>query len=186
VVGLLLLCVVGIALAFQQKHWRSLVVTAVAIAVVFVLKQLWPTFAASLYLSDIHSTTTLLSDSIKNTSSQSGYFAIFTSQSPVVLLQRLGVVFAYLRAYVFSIFAIYAIPLLILCALSFKELKKYWLEWGTVLAYVALIFLGTFLFSFADGSWDQIGGSAQRMSMFLIPLCIFLLAGNDLWKKKRK
>ncbi len=186
VVGLLLICVVGIILTVQQKHWRSLAVAAFAVVVVFVLKQLWSTFTASLFLIDTQTATTLLSSSIKNTSSQSHYFEVFTSQSHDALAERFGIVFDYLRAYVFSIFLIYAMPLLILCTLSFKHLKKYWLEWGAVLAYITIIFLGTFLFSFSDSSWDQIGGSAQRMSMFLIPLCIFLLVGNNLWHNKRK
>lgn len=185
VVGLLLICVVGAAVTLQKKRWQNIVVVFLGVVTVLLLKQLWPTYVGSLS-QGVAQSTPILSESIKSTFGHSYYFRAFGNQPVTILWERLLAVFEYFRAYIFPVFAVYAVPLIALLFLDFKQQKKQWLEWGALVAYIAIIFLGTFLFSFSDGSWDQIGGSAQRMSMFLIPLCIVLLVGNGAWIHKKK
>lgn len=58
-------------------------------------------------------------------------------------------------------------------------LKREWPEKliGLVIVInLATILAGTLVFSVERDSWSQIGGSAQRMSMFLIPYLIFYIA----------
>ena len=43
----------------------------------------------------------------------------------------------------------------------------------TILLFVMII-VGTYIFSYTFGPWEEIGDSTNRMVMFLIPIILFL------------
>lgn len=45
-----------------------------------------------------------------------------------------------------------------------------------ILSSLLLIYVGTYVFSIRYETWDQIGNSAQRMSIFIIPLLFYMIA----------
>lgn len=199
-VGLILL--ISVLLTAQQKKWRPMLTGIFALGSIFLTKQIWSAFLGVLYAKHLPTVVEAAANSASKQQSTlsipfltnafntilgfTSYFAVFSQQPPDVLLSRAIAVTMYLQAYVVPILAMYLLPFVVVGILVLRERSYRWLEWGTVLSYIGLISIGTYLFSFSDNSWDQIGGSAQRMSMFLIPLVLFLILEHPLWLNNKK
>ncbi len=64
--------------------------------------------------------------------------------------------------------------LLLSMVLAFSsKLKNTYLSKLVVISFIAILFGGTYVLSFVYYKWDQVGGSAQRMMMILIPFIIY-------------
>jgi len=177
-VGVMLL--VGIAfLAMKHKIIKSFIFSILGALLIFWLRTVWPHFTAPFLATVIEQIEPVSED---GTASQmfsqiaglTGYFKIFARIDLATFVERFVEVSKYFYNNVASVFALYFFPGMILLFFDIKS-KQYrsLLRWMTTIDYVFLIFLGTFLFSFSFDSWNEIGGSANRMSMFLIPLFIF-------------
>lgn len=92
-------------------------------------------------------------------------------------------VFRYLLAYVWPLINYLFVPWL---AVQWHDLRhQNWYRLlvmnGTIWATLILIFTGTYIFSFVFVTWDQIGGSVMRMSMFLVALIWFYILSCPVW-----
>jgi hypothetical protein len=194
--------IVGIALIIfgvliKKKTSKTLFLSLFSAFLLLGIKKVWPDFMAHTYAS------ILIPVETAQTSSDSGFyllslpliapiFAIFKNLSillkpGVELWSRTIGVLDYFKVYILPVFSYLVMPgvFVIWYDLS-KDKKRAIIEWGTVAMLIGLIFLGTLIFSFSDSSWDQIGGSAQRMSFFLIPLILYPLAASSIWNKIQK
>ena len=54
----------------------------------------------------------------------------------------------------------------------------------TIVTSLAMFFIGTYIFSIRYETWDQIGNSAQRMAIFIIPLSIYLISQSIFFRWK--
>ncbi len=100
-----------------------------------------------------------------------------------VLVDRLKAVLLFFFNSVFPVFKVYILPLLISLLYSlYTKNKVHLLNFFVVLLFVGTIVMGMFLFSFQFPGWAEIPDSATRMSMFLLPLIIFVIMTSDLWK----
>jgi hypothetical protein len=185
-ISILFLLMAGIMLGKRNRSWIPLVLSVVGVVSILIFRQLWPAFVA-----DVHTVVpttdspSLVSQSISSVVGYGSYLSVFSSTESNELLQRFSEVSNYLRAYVFEMFAPYAVGLVYVFGYAIYHRRVRWFEWGMLAGFVGLLWFGTFLFSFFDGSWDQIGGSAQRMSMFLLPLVLFLIFESKAWLQKK-
>jgi len=83
---------------------------------------------------------------------------------------------------VYPLFSQY-VPSLVIASLYalYKEKWHEVFEYLNFLLLVLFIFSGIFLFSFQFNGWKDIPDSAARMSMFLLPLSVYLIMKSDLW-----
>ena len=97
--------------------------------------------------------------------------------------QHIQQVISYLLAYVWPLFNYIFIPWLLITWYDIKKKNFYRLFCinGTIIGILATIFAGTYVFSFFFETWDQIGGSATRMSMFIVPLIWYYLMSSQIW-----
>jgi hypothetical protein len=194
--------IVGIALIIfgvliKKKTSKTLFLSLFSAFLLLGIKKVWPDFMAHTYAS------ILIPVETAQTSSDSGFYLlslplnapIFDIFKNLSILLKPGVelwsrtigVLDYFKVYILPVFSYLVMPgvFVIWYDLS-KDKKRAIIEWGTVAMLIGLIFLGTLIFSFSDSSWDQIGGSAQRMSFFLIPLILYPLAASSIWNKIQK
>jgi hypothetical protein len=76
--------------------------------------------------------------------------------------------------------------LFLLWFLASKTFMRKWnLEMTTFFLLLAIVWGGTFIFSFTFGPWNKIDGSIVRMCMIFIPLLLYSLVGNLQFVKKR-
>lgn len=95
-----------------------------------------------------------------------------------------GRVLSYLHSYIFSTAYYLLIPFSIALYREFKLRRKVLVLPITTLAILfAVLVVGTYLFSLTFETWHQIGGSAQRMSMFIAPLILYIIACSKLVKE---
>ncbi len=102
------------------------------------------------------------------------YLIILLNQKSNNMVKHLYDVSAYFLKNIIPIISIYFAPSIYVC-LSVIKKREFFLifRWTILLIFLLMIFVGIFIFSFTFETWDGIGGSASRMSMFLIPLFVF-------------
>lgn len=108
----------------------------------------------------------------------------FQSLTLAIIWQHVTQVNSYLFAYVAPLFMYLLVPLVLVLWYEVRselsEDRKIIL--GTLGIIVLMLWSGTFVFSFIFETWDEIGGSAQRMSMFMPPLILFFVMSSPIWK----
>ena len=114
------------------------------------------------------------------------FFTFYTAKEAdvreSVFLLRLKSVLFFFYHYVYPILRSYVPPLIIAFLFAvYKKNQKYLLNVCIFTFFVSFIILGIFLFSFQFPEWATIPDSATRMSMFLIPLAIYLIMTSELW-----
>lgn len=81
------------------------------------------------------------------------------------------------------------IPLIMISVIWYIQKRKWQqlLETGLFFIPLLMIFVGTLIFSTSFSQWQSIPDSARRMSMFLIPLAIFVItdACADIYRKRK-
>jgi len=177
-VGVVLL--IGIVfLSVKHKMLRNFAAAVLGVAFIFWVRAIWPSFtepflSATTEHFELTSDVNTGAEMISQAPGLSEYFKIFLSSGSSMLFIHLIEVSTYFTENVAPVFGLYLMPGMVLLFFDIKR-KQYrsLLHWTTTIVYIFLIFLGTFLFSFTFDSWNEIGGSANRMSMFLIPLFIF-------------
>lgn len=193
IVGIVLII---LGLLIKKKTIRSLIFGIVAIVLLLGIKSIWPGFVADV--------NTVVSVAPAQTEPAPAPPSFSVSSLPLIapvfgIFRNLGIfmlkpsselwsrtlrVYDYFRVYIMPVFSVLMLPAVIIFWHDIaKDKKRVLIEWGTVAMLVGLIFLGTLIFSFSDNSWDQIGGSAQRMSLFLIPLILHPLIASSIWPK---
>jgi len=187
-VGVLLL--VGIIVSsIQKKMLKNIILATLGIAFILWIRTVWPSFTGPLLVQpELAATGEVESSLALQMSGQitglTGYFKILATTNTQFLWERFTHVTTYFIQYVFPVFSIYLIPSLLIIIMDIKRRNVGpVIRWLTNLAFISMIFIGTFLFSFSDSSWNRIGGSANRMSMFLIPLFIFSIFSSEALKK---
>jgi hypothetical protein len=100
-------------------------------------------------------------------------------------------VLIYLKNILWSSNKLYFFPIIISMFpnLLYKKLDINALVFVQLLVFVLMIIFGTFIFTFQFNDWRLIGGSVARMTMFFIPLEIFIIFNSYFFKKsniKRK
>jgi len=93
----------------------------------------------------------------------------------------------YLKSNVYPVIKHY-VPALII-SFYFILQKKKWiklLDYSLLILFLGLIYVGTIFFSFQYEEWREIPDSAARMSMVIIPFCIYPIISSDLWKTQKK
>jgi hypothetical protein len=180
--------------ATKKRSLSLLVKTVISLLFILGIKAIWPDFVANLPKPDALESVAKMSSASVLQSPPSQYLkpllSVFNPLSALLgrsyaEIQNMTLnVGSYFWYYIFPVFSYLALPSLIIIFYDIKKGDRQpLLMWGTILILLALIFLGTLIFSFSFETWDQIGGSAQRMSLFLIPLIIFSLAASSLWQK---
>lgn len=118
-----------------------------------------------------------------------GTYAIVLLKPLPILQLHIAQVLQYMTGYIFPAFSYLLFPVLLSCFLLFKHKNaSLFLNFQilTMLLLLGMIFGGTLVFSFTFFTWDQIGGSANRMVMFLPPFFIFILMQSPLWQLHKK
>jgi len=87
-------------------------------------------------------------------------------------------IFKYLYTNIFTEYAVLLFIFAFLFYYTFFYLKKrvdktFIFDAAVISGIIIMIILGTFLFSLYQTSWADIGDSARRMSMVLVPILIF-------------
>lgn len=142
---------------FLLLREKRFVLTAVFLAVFLPLRQLWP-----IYQKDIFSHA----ENVFFSPPQS--FSLDLTKIPEVLFFVLKFFVKDWTGYLF---------LLLVVTLLFRQqaLKfKYMFFW--LAGYLAIAFFGTYFFSVSFPWWDQIGGSAARISVFFAPLILYVIS----------
>jgi hypothetical protein len=196
-VGILII-VVGIV-----KDWRKNWMAIFSVGIIFVIKSFWPRYIAQIESQKTaaisannspipveknvaqpiaHSILQKIFIIFPGLTPFVSYFHALTS-SPTVLLSHIFQVIIYTKESILPVFIFLVIPAFFAIWSDFKKGRRMALfQWMTIGVLIAMILAGTLIFSFTFETWDQIGGSAARMSMFLPPLIIFVLMSNSLWQ----
>jgi len=159
-----LLIILGVII--HRKHIVSAIFSLLAI---YLLKYPWVAFVAQKQSLKIPEAIVLLPATL-------GGF------DPLLLLVRIPEVTAFFIKNTLSIFYIYLPPLLIILFIYFT--KRRWLKLAESMVFfipLGMIFVGTLLFSVTFPEWKSIPDSAARMSMFLIPIIIYLISNSKIW-----
>lgn len=150
-------------------HKKHIVYALISIALIYYLKQPWVQFVAIKEGTATVSAATLLPSGASNLLS-------------LTLFKNVREVSVYLIQYVFPKLYAYMLPFCLTLYLLFKE-KKWSGLIETLIFFIplAMIYTGTLIFSMNFSEWNLIPDSAARMSMFLIPLVIYLISGANQW-----
>lgn len=109
---------------------------------------------------------------------------LVSTWEPMAFIRRSGEVITYLTKYSLSVYQWY---FLLATGLLVVDLKhKRWsvlVPWLTICSFLAIIFIGTMLLSFSLESWNRIGDSVTRMSMFLLPMWVYVIFASPSWIK---
>lgn len=102
--------------------------------------------------------------------------------NPLLWVSRLGEVNTFFWASIYPLFDDF-VPALIISSLYllYKEKWRQLIEYGVFALMVLFIYAGIFVFSFQFKGWQLIPDSAARMSMFLLPVSLYLIMKSDLW-----
>lgn len=202
--------VVLVFILITNLHQKSVMnysfAAAVSIAVIYLGKGIWQNFLEQLFIQHATVVTDQLLvpvvvsevTSIQHTWSWltkvpligpfTPYILALASRDLTFILQRTAEISSYIYSYILPTIAAYLAPALFLAYFDISKKTVYAIAlWCVLLLYLVLLFIGTLVFSLIDGSWSEIGGSANRMSMFLIPLFIFSIFSSQrlqLWTKK--
>jgi len=145
---------------FKSKNWK---VFALYLAVILLFYYSWKPF--QVYLDSMNIPLT--------SKGQLGYWGIIKGITYDKVLASVEYLYKYVFSswgLVFLIFVVIALNKL----LYFKRSSN--LVFYIILFFVVLIFAGTVAFSVYYPWWQDIGGSAQRMSLFIIPLMIYYIS----------
>ena len=205
-VPLLILAFILIVNLRQQRTRKYALAAAVGIMLIYWGKGIWQNFLNELFAQNLTvvaeqtaaPTAVTTTPPVQNTLSWlsavpvigafAPYITALTSKDVPFILQRASEIASYMYAYILPTVAAYLVPALVLAYFDISKKTIHSIALLCVLIlYLMLLFMGTLLFSLLDGSWSEIGGSANRMSMFLIPLFIFAIFSSQrlhLWIKK--
>ncbi len=191
IIPLLLLVFIIIFSLIKKYSVLHSVASGVGIVWIYMGRQIWPGFVAQLHPPQPAAPANPdLALRIPVIGMFVPYMRALSSLQPSFILQRLWEVWSYSTVYIFPVFSIYLMPALVLAFFDLPRKQLYtWMLWATLSAYLLLLLVGTFVFSLFDNSWSAIGGSANRMSMFLIPLTIFAVSSShslQVWTHKNQ
>jgi len=146
--------------SIKKKKWKELILFPLTVYSTYYLWKSFMTFTFSLL-------------NINPLVPVSSYFSILFNFDIARWLE----VFDYLYKSVFSTWGALFFAFLISIAFAFyrREKSENRIFLFVILVFFVFLIVGTYLFSFTDSSWRAIPDSARRMSMFLIPLIIYLI-----------
>lgn len=169
---------------FKQKNLKYFFLSLTSIVMIIWVKGLWLHYVGQLTIERNISTHTV--PAVNNISSSTSiwtnslaaqfinYASIVFSSGFNILLLRLREVSVYFYSFILPVFSCYIGPAVILYILDVKAYKKPFIPiFILIIVYCLYLYIGTYVFSFLDTSWAAIGGSATRVSMFLVPLWIY-------------
>lgn len=167
--GLLLLAI-GMCFSFYKKYKikQTLLLVIVGACFIYFTKYPWN------YLITI-----LISE---NLGDPLAIFTLIKNWDFSNVFQRVYDVAEYLLKYSVPVFLWYGLIAVIIIANDIKN--KFFsniIPFLTLLITLVLIFVGTFLTSLWLESWNRIGDSVARMSLFLIPLFIYIIFTSKSW-----
>lgn len=146
----------------------------IAVGTFFIIKKIWPEYLTYIGYYEPETTIEITQAQDQPLVQKIPYIGILFSVGISTLLQRILEVMKYMNEYVLPLLY-FLIP---------ASLYSFWknvqnrnldtvLVWLFIIQHILFIFAGTLIFSLTFDTWDEIGGSLQRMSMFLIPLFIY-------------
>jgi len=100
-----------------------------------------------------------------------------------LLYGKINEVTNYLVTYSLPVYSLYLFMAILLLINDIH--KKNWnvlIKYLTLVVLLCLIFVGTLITSLWLESWNRIGDSLARMSMFLIPLLLYIIFSSPSWK----
>jgi hypothetical protein len=202
----LLILVSIVILSFKRKNLKHALAAVIGLIFIFLGKSIWQNFLNMLFLQNVIAPTTTVAPpstaveplvqvdsyswltTVPVLSAFKPYIVSLISKDGTFVLQRAGEIASYISAYILPVVEVYLVPAVVLAAFELPKKEQHTIAlWCVLVLYLLLLFVGTFAFSLLDGSWTEIGGSANRMSMFLIPLFIFAIFSTQRlhqWQKK--
>lgn len=187
----------------KRKQWM---IGVGCLVLLWIGKSMWPTYIARFDTLPNAIQVTNATKSVLPTSQSSGslllsiyqklvllFPSLITFRSyeqalfkpPQVLIQHFVAVASYLNFAVLPVFGWVLIPFTfaLIANLQKKDLwKANYHQWVTIFLLLGMVWLGTYIFSFLFETWDQIGGSAARMTMFVPSLMVFVIMQSNLWQ----
>lgn len=132
--------------------------------VAYILRYPWSSYLHKMIKSSLGSTDEL-SNSVQQVSKN-------------INLSHIGIVVKYLYFYIFAEYGIILLIYLVLFCFNFVYLHKkltkgFAFDLLVILGLVGSICIGTLIFSLTRQTWLEIGDSAKRMSMVLVPVVLF-------------
>lgn len=112
-----------------------------------------------------------------------GTLSQITNNSLAEIYRHVQEVNQYFLTFVTPLFNHLIVPwiLVVLFEWAARNKLKLLIESGTLILILSMIWIGTFIFSFIFVTWNQIGESATRMSMFLPPLFFYTIITSTFW-----
>jgi hypothetical protein len=111
--------------------------------------------------------------------------AILPQLSIASVMFRIGEVGFYVTQNIFPLLGWYVLLALLVIANDFRQKNfRLFLPFLTVSAFLGMIFSGTLILSFTLESWNRIGDSLTRMSIFLLPLFLYIIFCGTVWQQK--
>lgn len=157
----------------RERRIASISTATSAVAIFIGLNKYWSVYVNSLHLPPFVYGTTDSSESLP-----------LPSVSLGSIVKNGILVIDYLWRYLINPQLLLICLALIVLIFDFQTSKTKYNRY--LMAYVAIFFAmiagGTYYFSFTYKTWDLIGGSVTRMSMFIVPLLIYFVSQTAFWK----
>jgi hypothetical protein len=195
-----------LVIVFGMIKNRLHVFTALgSIALVLVMRSFWPKLVTYIARASIPAVNSVGYGTVANVAAATpllttilsylgvlGNLSLVLQQTPAELTAKILFINQYIYIYIIKLLQYLLLPWCITVLIDLKNnfKEKVLIETGTLLCVFALIWAGTYIFSFTFETWDQIGGSASRMSMFISPLIVYTIMTSSIWQtisnKKKK
>jgi hypothetical protein len=138
----------------KEKRFRNLIVYFL---IFFTLRQIWPIYQGYIF-SHAPGIT-------------------FNPPDPFTLdLRKIPQVLLFVLNYFIKDWLLYLLVLFSSLFFFWKAIFKYWLILLWLSSYLLLSIAGTFFFAVSFPWWNQVGGSAERVSVFFAPLILYAIS----------
>lgn len=199
IIPLLMLISICFYSVFIRRSFKTVISSVVGSGIILYINGSWLEFVSQLSAQHLDPTTIPMVETniIQPTFSTTQlplvgpyikYFQIIQQYDFLVLIHRVAEVSTYFNSFILPVFSIYILPAAIFGFIDIQKRRISELPiYALLFVYWCFIFIGTYTFSFLDTSWSAIGGSANRMSMFLIPLWLYAVFSSKslyIWQQR--
>lgn len=173
VAALLVLCVLAKRAWTRQLSWQRWLHVACLLGLIVFTRYPWDMLIKQTYGQNLATPINSLS--------------LVQTWSPSAFAGRVVEVVRYLWKNSAPVYLRYALVAGLLVVIDLRHRRwQLVFAWFSILALMGMIFVGTLLLSFSLESWNRIGDSVARMSMFLVPLWMYVIFASPTWQLPRK
>lgn len=157
-------------LSITQQHLKQFVLSSITI---FSIRYPWDLLITQMFS--------------KNVNTPLASFSLVSHWDASIFFSRLIEVCVYLFKFSWPVYGIYLLIAMVLWIKEYKNNKNFiFSQILTIVLILLVIVVGTYITSLWLESWNRIGDSVARMSMVVIPLCIYSIFASPVWKKVLK